>query len=323
LHARVARYRRLLGAKYQLGRLVGESLAMKRVRSQVALAATGKASVVVIGPAGSGRQQVARTIHYAQAEAASGPLVPLACPLLGAELMQSTIRALARPKQGERGPLAPQGVDADRLASLLLIDADRLAADAQAELAGFLTLADLPVRIISTTRRPLLELAGQKTFRPDLASLLSTLVIEIPPLAERLDDLPLLAQWFLEQANSRGPKQVGGFTPEALDRLHGYAWPGGVSELESLVNEAHARAEGHEIMPRDLPPRIDLAAEASARPLKLDEVIVLEEFLGRIERELIERALKRAKGNKTKAARLLGMTRPRLYRRLVQLGLDS
>ena len=113
------------------------------------------------------------------------------------------------------------------------------------------------------------------------------------------------------------------FSPEALDRLDGYGWPGNVDELAQMVAEAHERAEGVEIQVDELPERIRLAADAAAHPHRAEETIVLDEFLGRIERELIRRALARAKGNKTRAAKLLGMTRPRLYRRLVHLGLDE
>ncbi len=142
------------------------------------------------------------------------------------------------------------------------------------------------------------------------------------PLVERLEDLPLAAQWFVEQVNARTARQISGFSPESLDRLAGYHWPGDLDELEGLVADVHARCEGDEILPRDLPPRVAWAADAMARPGKLEETIVLEEFLAKIERELIERALAQARGNKTKAARLLGMNRPRFYRRLVQLGFE-
>ena len=132
-----------------------------------------------------------------------------------------------------------------------------------------------------------------------------------------------MAQVFLEEANARGEKQLAGFSPEALDRLDSYAWPGNIDELARMVAESHRRAGGPEVLPDDLPERFRWTAEAASRPRCKDETIVLDEFLGRIERELIRRALSRSKGNKAKAARLLGLTRPRLYRRMVQLGLEE
>jgi DNA-binding NtrC family response regulator len=145
----------------------------------------------------------------------------------------------------------------------------------------------------------------------------------LPPLADRAEDLPLLAQLFLEEANARGAKQLAGLAPETLDVLAAYDWPGQLDELAEFIHQAHDRAEGSQIIPPDLPQRIFLAADAMRYARQPEETIVLEDFLAEIERELIERALARAKGNKTKAAQLLGMTRPRLYRRLVQLGLAT
>ncbi|HEX7449003.1 MAG TPA: sigma 54-interacting transcriptional regulator [Pirellulales bacterium] len=311
LHARLQRYRRQMALRGHVDRLWGESPAMKRVRSQVLVAAESAASVLVLGPPGSGREHVARAIHYGDGAAEAGSLVPLACALLDTELLSATLRTLRKAR--------PESV---RPATLMLGEVDALPQAAQVELARFLVGGRFAARLVSTAREPLAALASRGAFRPDLACLLSTLTIELPPLAGRPEDVPLAAQWFLEQANARSPRQVGGFSAEALDQLSGYRWPGDLSELEAVVNEAHSRAESHEITPRDLPTRLVLAAEAAARPRKPEETIVLEDLLAAIERELIERALKRSKGNKTKAARLLGLTRPRLYRRLVQLGLE-
>ena len=128
---------------------------------------------------------------------------------------------------------------------------------------------------------------------------------------------------FLEEFNARGGKQLSGFSPETLDQLAAYPWPGNIDELAAMVGEAFDRAERPLVSPADLPQRIYLAAAASRRPRRDAEPIELESFLAGIELELIRRALRLAKGNKTKAARLLGLTRPRLYRRMVQLGLDQ
>lgn len=312
LHARLQHYRRQLALRGHVDRLWGESPAMKRVRSQVLVAAQSAASVLVLGPPGSGREHVARAIHYGDGAAEAGPLVPLACGLLDGELLSATLRTLMKTKPEHRRP-----------ATLVLGDVDLLPEGGQVELARFVVGGRFPARLVSTAHEPLGVLVSRGAFRADLACLLNTVTIELPPLAGRPEDVPLAAQWFLERANAESTKQIGGFTTEALDQLSGYRWPGDLSELESVVTEAHARAETHEITPRDLPSGLALAADAAARPRKPDERIVLEEFLAKIERELIERALKRAKGNKAKAARLLGLTRPRLYRRMVQLGLEQ
>lgn len=310
-HERLRNWRRQAAGRYHLDRLVGDSPAMYRVRAQVELAAGSRVSVLIVGPPGSGRQHIAGAIHYAAGESA-GKLVPLACSILGAELVDSTVVALATksPLEAEAG----QG-------TLLLNDADQLPLDAQGELAAALSSKTFPLRVIATSRRPLEELARQGKYRSDLAAVLGTLVIELPALAQRRADLPKLAQWFLEENNARGAKQVGGFSSEAMDRLDAYPWPGNLDELAAVVAESHSHAEGTEIGVGDLPQRLHLAASAAAHPRRAETTIVLDEFLARIEVELIRRALAQAKGNKTKAAKLLGMTRPRLYRRMEQLGL--
>jgi len=272
-----------------------------------------RASAVIVGPPGSGRQHAAQTIHYGATEP-SGPLVPLACTILAADVIASTLAAIASQR-------LPQ--DASGHGTLLLNDVDQLAAEAQAEVARLLAGKRFPLRLLATAREDLVDLARQGKYREDLAAALSTLVIRLPPLAERRGDIPVLSQHFVEEANARSGKQVAGLSSEALDRLEAYPWPGNVDELNQVIDEAHRAAEGVEIVGGDLPPSIHLAHSAAARPRRDEETIVLEEFLARIERELLVRALRVAKGNKTKAARLLGMTRPKLYRRLVQLGLEE
>jgi DNA-binding NtrC family response regulator len=181
----------------------------------------------------------------------------------------------------------------------------------------------LRARIIATSDTALVDIAAQGQFRADLAARLSTIEIHLPPLAERREDVPLLAQMFLEELNAEGERQLQGFTPETLDRLAAYSWPGNIDELAAMVREAHGTAEGRLITPRDLPQRIYLTVAADSRPRRKEESINLDTFLAEIELELIQRALRRAKGNKTRAAKLLGLTRPRLYRRMVQLGLEK
>jgi DNA-binding NtrC family response regulator len=308
LHERIRCCRQQIAARYRVDLLLGESPAARRIRAQVQVAAGSRASVLVFGPPGSGRQHVASTVHYAAAESA-GSLVPLACSVLSPEMIDSTVRALAA-----RG-------NADGGGALLLSDVDQLTPEVQASLFSVLGANSFSLRLLATARRPLMEMAGRGEFRTDLACALSTVAIELPPLVERREDLPLLAQYFLEEANSRGTKQRAGFTAEALDRLDVYPWPGNHDELARVVAEAHARSTGPEITVADLPQRIHLAAGDATHPRRKENPIVLDEFLGRMERELIRRALERAKGNKAKAARLLGLTRPRLYRRLVQLGM--
>jgi len=317
LHAVAARIHRDLATRYAPDRLIGVSPAMERVRKQIALAATTPESVAVVGPAGVGKAHVARTIHALRAAATAATyaasLVPLDGPTLGAEMLQTTIRGMVR----------AAGDDRRRIGDLLIQDVDRLSTEAQTELAGLLRLVELPIRLLVTSREPLQAVAQRGDFHADLAGRLTTLVIEIPALAQRPEDLPLLAQRMVEETNVGGRRQLGGFTSEALDRLAEYAWPGNAAELADVVAASCAKAEGPLIGANDLPRRLRLAADAARHAPHVDEPIVLDDYLAEIEKELMRRAMARAKGNKTKAAQLLGLTRPRLYRRLVQLGLET
>jgi transcriptional regulator with PAS, ATPase and Fis domain len=310
LHEHIARCQQQMSARFRIQRLIGQNPVMRQVRQQVRVAADTRATVLIVGPSGSGREHVARTIHYAGSAGARHSLVPLACDELGAELIHSTLQAL----------LSAAGQPAG---TLLLGDADRLPAQLQAVLADWMSRRELPWRVIATSRTPLLELAARGAWREDLAAALSTIVISLPALAERREDLPLLAQALLEETNARGTKQLGGFTIEALDRLDAYDWPGNLAELAETVAEAHRKAVGQLIDVTDLPKRLRYAADATAHPRKPDLPIDLDELLANVEREVIRRAMARARGNKSKAAELLGLTRPRLYRRLQELGLSG
>lgn len=311
LHEEVRRFRQELAGRFRIDRLVGDGPAMRLARAQVQAAAASRASVLIVGPPGSGRQHVAAAIHYASPGESAGRLAPLSCGLLGSDLIRATVRALAG------------SASAEARGTLVLNEADQIPADVQAELAEWFARPGFPLRVISVARRPLANLVRRERFREDLACALSTITIRLPSLAQRRADIPALAQLFLEDLNAREATQRAGFASEVLERLAVYDWPGNLGELAEMVAGMHRSAAGSWISLSDLPQRMHWVGEAAARPRVAEESIVLDEYLARIERELIERALNRAKGNKAKAARLLGLNRPRLYRRMLQLGLTT
>lgn len=311
LHEQLRRLRLLMAGRFHAESLLGSHPWIARARAQIALAAQTRANVLCVGPRGSGKAHAAKAIHYSQRE--SGVFLPLSCAVLDPNSLRASLRSLWLKHSATSG----------QAATVLLEEVDRLPAEAQEELLGLLRSGVAAVRAIATTDKPMTELIAEGKFSGELAGLLSTITIELPPLGERSDDVPLLAQAFLEDANAVGIKQLGGFTADAIEQMLVYPWPGNVDELRALVAEAHEQAHGGEVAARDLPEKILWAADASAHPRRNDEQIVLEEFLAGMEKELITRALRRAKGNKSKAAKLLGLTRPRLYRRLIQLGLEK
>ena len=181
LHALLLKLRSELGKRFHASQIIGESEAIGRVRQQVRVAAEAHARVLIVGPPGSGREHIARTIHYAQDSTSIGPLVPIPCSLVDAEQMQSSLTSLLR-RQYES--------PTDRPPAALLLDVDRLRADAQQELVGFLHLPKVELHTLATSRVSLQRLAARGRFRRDLAYELTTLTIALPPLASRRLEFP-------------------------------------------------------------------------------------------------------------------------------------
>jgi DNA-binding NtrC family response regulator len=305
LHRTIRSFRRQQAAEYAVESLLGESAGMRKVRAQVAAAAASQANVLVRGARGTGREHIARAIHY-HAKDPAGKLVPIDCATATEESLRRALESL-------RGPRDPK-----QRHTLLLVNLELLPAALQTLLVPTLAAGTLGARTVATTTSD-----REAEIDPQLLSAVSTIRIDTPTLAGRRDDLPLLAQFFLEAANRGSDKQVGSLRHEVLDQLALYRWPGELDELRGVVAAAHAAATSHEISLADLPPVLHHAAKAAAMPRRAPEKIVLDELLESIEREVITRALAQANGNKSAAAELLGMTRPRLYRRLVQLGFIS
>ena len=309
LHAKLAEFCAVHNSRFSLGQLAGDSPARRRVRKQVELAALSRASVLISGPLGSGRQHVARTIHALSG--GDSRITPLDCAVAPQGLVEHT---LAKGQHDSH---------AEHHGTLLLVGVDQLAVDAQAALAQQLAMSDgASFRTLSTATDCLTTLAEQGRFREDLAYELSDLTIELPPLCELSDDIPLLAQWFVEAENSRGMRQLSGFTDAAMEVLLSYHWPGNVDELSEVVRDAHRESGQLRISEHDLPQRLRLAADAAIQGAG-NATIDLEAYLADVELRLVRDALAATEGNKSQAAKRLGMTRQRFYRRLVQLGLEE
>lgn len=311
LHQQLFLLRQEWSQRYSLDQLVGDSLAMRQVRLQTQAAISSPARVVIVGNTGTGRESLARIIHQERSQGLES-LVALSCELLDTELLQSTVEDFIR-----------QGAElaSEELGTLLLLEVDRLPVDAQSALLGFMEIPELGLRTIATCRTSLSELVLQKRFRPELSQHLSILEIRLPSLTERLADIPLLAQWLLEKSPHRDT--VGGFSPDAIEELIRYPWPREVVELREIVEEAAKQTKGSLITKEDLPKKLSYAADALALPDVESEDLQLDSFLADVETELILRALGNAKGNRSQAARSLGISRAKLLRRISQLGIDS
>jgi len=314
LHARLQQAVRRAGHGYDISELVGESPQVRQVREQVQLAAKANCNAVIVGPTGSGRERVARTIHALSTDYEHPSLVPLACPLLDSELLSDTVTAFVR-RCAE--------LEAESTPTLLLLDVDELPLDAQADLVGMLEIQEFGIRTLATARRSLVELAEAEEFREDLARDIGTMVISLPPMSARLAEIPLLAQYFVQRSNSAAGRQFNGLSEDALGLLWTYTWPGNLAEFKEVIQEAHQQADPPWIQDTDLPKRLHFARDAavygSAEPAAID----LDAFLADVEQRLLKRALRLASGNKAQAARLLGIHRARLLRRIEHFKLSS
>lgn len=309
LHEALQAWRNERDGRQRVDALVGVSPAIRRAREQLRVSVESRARTVIVGPNGSGREQIARTIFRRREPESRVPLLPLACPLLDGESLRRTIASYLAADLGE-----PQATR-----TLLLLEADQLSTDAQLALAKFAFAPRVTLTTLATTSRSLLVAANESRFRTDLAAWLTTLEIEVPPLSARREDIPLAAQLAVELANARGNRQWSGLAPEAQDALAAYSWPGNFRQLVELVGLACEACDGVIVRLDHLPDVLRHAASAAAHPPSGPESLQLDALLLEVEREVLGRAIRKAKGNKAKAARLLGISRPRLLRRLEQL----
>jgi DNA-binding NtrC family response regulator len=293
--------------------LVGRGPAHRRLLDQIGAAAATSMPVLIVGEPGTGKRLVARLIHQ-QGPNPQTPLVAVDCAALPADVLERELFGA-----GER----PARLALRDGSTLLIGDILDLPRDLQSRLAAVLD-ADARVRVLATTAGDPEAALKTDGLRPDLYYALTPLVIHLSPLRQRLDDLPLLAQHWLERANQRGERQRSGFSSEALSLLSHYDWPGNLRELARVIDEAHAQAAGDRIEVDDLPGAIrgHLGAAYSPSPLP-PTATPLDELLTQVERRLIEQALHRARQNKSRAAEILGISRPRLYRRIKELNLPD
>jgi DNA-binding NtrC family response regulator len=314
--------------------LVGTGPAHRRLLEQVRLAAAGTTPVLIVGEPGTGKRLVARTIHLL-GSGRHHPLVPIDCEALPVEVIERELFDSRLPvEQSDDATNALQESSRGRLAmaegsSLLIREILALPCDLQARLAESLHGR---VRLIATTTGNPEAALKQEQLRPELYYGLSVLLIRTLPLRERQHDLLLLAQSVLERANQHTGSACGGFTSQALSVLQAYDWPGNLSELTRVIDAAHDRFRSRTQEERpiplididDLPASIRGHLGAAYLPPTVASLMKpLDELLTEIERRLIETALTRARQNKSRAAEFLGISRPRLYRRIKELNLPD
>ena len=296
-HEALMLMRQQMRMRFDSKRLVGTSASADRMRRQVQSATDSLSDVLIVGPEGSGREHVARTIFSSSSPDAA--LVPIHGSITDAAQVQQAMKGLFNRES--------------QTVTLLLIDVDQMDSSSQQELLGYLKLPKLSARVIATSS---VELIGSSAFDPALAQRLCTLVIKLVPLAQRRKDVPLLAQTILESKNEQATRQFAGFTRQANEMISEYDWPGNFGQLAAAIDEAAENASGPIIQVSDFSTDFQHAIKAQRFVTKEETKIQLDEYLLDIESQLVQRAVVQAKGNKTKAAELLGISRAKLLRRL-------
>jgi DNA-binding NtrC family response regulator len=325
LHAELAAQRSMLRQRFGQGSLVGGCSAMLRVFRQIELAAASHAGVCIHGATGSGREHAARSIHL-QSELHNRAFVPLDCRrLTPPELKQALVRLLEATadvadtgtvRSLQPGTLYFANVEAlPRDLQQMIVDSQKLTSE---------TGASSDPRVVASTQCEIDDLRRNDALIDELFFRLTAICIELPPLNDRGDDLQLLGQALLEEMNRDDEKQIGGFGDEVWRLFRQYNWPGNIDEFRQVISEAHAACSGELIQVSDLPFRFRTGLDAQAvGPAVEPQELPLQELLEQVEADRIRLVLEQTRYNKTKTAQLLGIPRPRLYRRMEALGIED
>ncbi|SFI16515.1 AAA-type ATPase lid domain-containing protein [Planctomicrobium piriforme] len=299
----VARHTAELYERYRVERLIAKSPAMQRVAAQIEIARQTVPAVHLIGPRGCGKEHVARLIHYGS-QNRQQRFVPIRCDGSSHFEISRTLNRIYESDEAQ-----PVTIYLDQVDALPLDLQERVLAQMNRGVH----------RHLSSSQSGLVQL-DERRMNPELKLRLTSLIIEVPALRDRGDDLLLLAQQLLEEQNQPAGLQHQGFST-AVERLfRQYNWPGEVDELARVVTQAARKASSAIVDVADLP--ADFAAGFSAQAIRpLPVRLSLEEQLAVIERQKIEQALEEARSNKSVAAEILQMPRARLYRRMAALGL--
>jgi DNA-binding NtrC family response regulator len=328
LRREVTELKRELGAVDRFGEIIGESLRMQAIYRIIEAVSQNKSNILISGEHGTGKELVARTIHR-RGPLAAKPFLAINCGALSETLLESQL--FGHRKGSFTGAIEDhegvfQAADGgtlflDEISEIPLpLQVKFLRAIQEKEVTplGSTRPVRVDVRIIAATNRNLEDTVRDGRFRTDLFYRLNVVPIHLPPLRERRDDIALLVEHFIgdfSRIYGVEPKRV---TPEAMRCIVDYSWPGNIRELQNAIERAFALSSEPEIAPQDLPPAVLRGAspEVSA---EAGDVLPLDEM----EKRAIMAALHRSRGNKNEAARILGIDRQRLYRKIEKYGLEG
>ena len=341
LHTRELNDRNYHPAPEEIGRfdIIGRSRQMMSVYEVISKVADTPSTVLITGESGTGKELIARALHLNSARKKK-PFIAINCAAIPQNLMESELFGYERgaftgavSSKAGRFELAHEG-------TLFLDEIGEIPVEMQVKLlraiqygaferVGGIQTSKVDVRLVAATNQDLPEMIKQGTFREDLFYRLNVVPIHLPPLRERKADIPLLVQHFIERFNQRLKKSITGITPEALNSLQEYHWPGNIRELENVIERSILFADGTQIALQDLPQELLQSSQQHALyiapAIACDTSLSLPELWKqqkeRLEREMLRRALEQTQGNVTKAAEKLGISRKSMQKKMKELGL--
>jgi DNA-binding NtrC family response regulator len=325
-----------LGDRYGCRNIVGDSPVMCRIFDLITTVSQSRSTVLITGKSGTGKELVARAFHYLSPRK-NGSFIKLNCAALPAELMESELfghekgaftgairRFRGRFERADGGTLLLDEISEmrPRLQAKLL----RVLQEREFEPVGSSETIQVDVRIIATTNCDLQKLIESGEFREDLYYRLNVIHVHLPPLRDRLEDIPLLAHHFLQKYTFENGKAIEGISDEVIERWKQYDWPGNVRELENTIERAVVMCKGKILEVADLPPMTEASEPESAAPshepsrTKSAGGVLTEGTISDMERELILKTLAREGGNRTITAEKLGISVRTLRNKLALYG---
>ena len=321
--------RQEIDVQYNFGEIVGASDKMKSVFEKIKKIARSDSSVILYGESGTGKELVARAIHF-HSNRKDASFVKVNCGALAEGVLESELfghekgsftgaikRKLGRFELANKGTIFLDEIGDVPLSTQVKLL--RVLQEREFERVGGEETVTVDVRVITATNRNLMKMVEEGKFREDLFYRLQVIPIDLPPLRDRTDDIPMLVEHFLEKKATQLNKKRPIMNENAIKELLKYCWPGNVRELENVIERAVVLCEGEEIGLIDLP---ILLGDPSRMTLNLPrEDLPLDQALEDLERQLIGRALEKSKGVKTEAARILGLKTSALYYKLEKYGM--
>ena len=320
-----------LGQRYEFDNLIGRSAAMREIFATISRVAPTRATVLLAGESGVGKDMIARAIHQ-HSPRADRPFVKINCTAIPENLMESELFGYEKgaftganaSKPGKFEQADTGTVFLDEIGDVppsIQVKLLRILQEREFERLGSNKTKHIDVRVLAATNVDLRAALEQGTFREDLYYRLNVLPLNIPPLRERKEDIPFLADHFVKKYAKDMGGSISSISEAAIQKLMQYHWPGNVRELENVIERSMVLSQGPVLEPEDI--RLDSAprrAQANATaPAFLPEGLTLDEY----EQAIIREALNRANGNKSQAARMLGLTRNALRYRLSQMGIEA